>query len=69
MTQPRNAGPPADNPPANGFTLTNSYALGLAGEQVTETGGDGQWLHTNVFVGGQLLATYDDAGVHFHITD
>jgi RHS repeat-associated protein len=55
--------------PNNGFTLTNSYALGLSGEQVTETGGDGQWLHTNVFVGGQLLSTYDDGGVHFHMTD
>ena len=53
----------------NGFTLTNSYGLDLAGEQVTETGGDGQWLHTNVFVGGQLLATYDPNGLHSNITD
>jgi len=53
----------------NGFTLTNSYGLDLAGEQVTETGGDGQWLHTNVFVGGQLLATYDPNGIHSNITD
>jgi len=49
--------------PNNGFTLANSYGLDLAGEQVTESGGDGQWLHTNVFVGGQLLATYDPNGL------
>jgi RHS repeat-associated protein len=54
---------------SNGFTPTNSYALGLGGEQVTETGGDGQWLHTNVFAGGQLITTYDDNGVHSHIAD
>jgi RHS repeat-associated protein len=53
----------------NGFTLTNSYALGQGGEQVTETGGDGQWLHSNFYAGGQLLATYDDDGVHFQIAD
>jgi RHS repeat-associated protein len=53
----------------NGFTQQEAYVLDLGGEQVTETGGDGQWLHTNVFVEGQLLATYDDAGVHSHITD
>jgi RHS repeat-associated protein len=53
----------------NGFSLTNSYVLGLGGEQVIETDGSGQWLHTNVFVGGSLLATYDSDGVHFHIDD
>jgi RHS repeat-associated protein len=36
---------------------------------VIETDGSGQWLHTNVFVGGSLLATYDSDGVHFHIDD
>jgi RHS repeat-associated protein len=53
----------------NGFNLTNSYILDLSGDQVTETDGTGQWLHTNVFVGGNLLATYDTNGVHYHIDD
>ena len=29
-----------------------------SGEQLTETDGSGNWLHTNVFAAGQLLATY-----------
>ncbi|MDP9049378.1 MAG: Ig-like domain-containing protein, partial [Acidobacteriota bacterium] len=53
----------------NGFTLTNTYALGPGGEQVTEMGRDGQWLHSNLYAGGQLLATYDDDGIHFQIAD
>jgi RHS repeat-associated protein len=54
---------------SNGFSITHSYALGSSGEQVSETGEAGEWLHTNVNVGGTLLATYDDEGVHYHATD
>ena len=54
---------------SNGFTLTNSYALDQEGHQVTETDGNGQWMHTNVYAGGMMLATYDNNGTHFHITD
>jgi RHS repeat-associated protein len=49
----------------NGFFTTaglmqsgSSYVLGPGGEQVTEFDGSGNWKHTNVFAGGQLLATY-----------
>jgi RHS repeat-associated protein len=42
----------------NGFTLTNTYVIGPSGEQLTETDGNGNWVHTNVFAAGQLLATY-----------
>jgi RHS repeat-associated protein len=27
------------------------------------------WNHTNVYANGQLMATYDNAGLHFHLTD
>ena len=40
------------------FTLTNTYIIGPSGEQLTETDGNGNWVHTNVFAAGQLLATY-----------
>jgi RHS repeat-associated protein len=47
----------------NGFTVTNSYILGLAGEQLTElhwTNGSPSFGHTNVFAtGAGLVATYD----------
>ena len=48
-----------------GYTPTNSYVLGLGGEQITEfniTGGASVWAHTNVFSGGALLATYSPTG-------
>ena len=44
--------------PNNGFMLTNTYVIGPSGEQLTEIDGNGNWLHTNVFAAGQLLATY-----------
>jgi RHS repeat-associated protein len=56
----------------NGFLATNSYGLGLGGEQVTETkvsGGASAWAHTNVYSGGTLLGTYDPQGLHFQLED
>jgi RHS repeat-associated protein len=43
----------------NGFTPTASYILGLSNEQLTETDGQGQWQHTNVYAAGTIIATYD----------
>jgi RHS repeat-associated protein len=40
------------------FALTNTYIIGPSGEQLTETDGNGNWVHTNVYAAGQLLATY-----------
>ena len=54
---------------SNGFTETAGYALGPNGEQVAEVDGQGNWTHTNVFAAGELLATYDPQGVHFHFSD
>ena len=61
------------DPSVNGFQATNDYVRGPGGEQLTETGSDGQgnmvWAHTNVYAGGQLMATYNPDGLHFHLTD
>jgi RHS repeat-associated protein len=51
-----------------GFTLGSQYLLDLGGNQATELNG-GNWLHSNVWAGGKLLATYDTSGVHFPLTD
>ena len=61
------------DPSVNGYQATNDYVRGPGGEQLTETGSDGQgnmvWAHTNVYAGGQLMATYNPDGLHFHLTD
>lgn len=57
----------------NGFSPTDistrTYVLDQTGNQVTELDGKRNWQHTNVFVAGQMLATYDVAGLHFNVTD
>ncbi len=45
----------------NGFTLQSSYVRN-AGGQEGEWNGAGAWVHTNVFAGGALLATYSSVG-------
>jgi RHS repeat-associated protein len=58
------------NPATNGFTLTESYVLGPDGEELTMIGsGSTGWQRTNVYGQGKLLATYDTAGLHFHLSD
>ena len=63
---------------ANGFSVTNSYALGPGNEQLTEmavSSGTMQWSHTNVYGAGMLLATYDadpnsgTQALHFQLSD
>lgn len=51
------------------FAATATYVLGPGGEQMTEIDGSGNWQHTNVYNGGQLLATYDTQGLHFPQAD
>ncbi|MHB1938944.1 MAG: RHS repeat-associated core domain-containing protein [Acidobacteriaceae bacterium] len=53
----------------NGFHITSSYVLGLGGEQFAELDGGGNWVHTNVFAEGKLLATYAGADTYFALTD
>ena len=57
------------NPGSNGFQLTQSYVLGQSGETLTSLDGGGNWLRTNVYAAGKLMATYDATGLHFHLTD
>jgi len=61
-------------PAAGVFTPTNSYVLGLSNEQLTETDGNGNWIHTNVYAAGMQIATYDLAptgnpALHFQLAD
>jgi RHS repeat-associated protein len=58
----------------NGFTPTNSYVLGPSGEVLTETDGNGNWIRSNVYAAGILIATYDTAptgqpALHFQLED
>ena len=52
---------------------TEGYVVGPSGEQLTEVAmqNDGTiaWKHTNVYAGGKLIGTYDNAGLHFHFDD
>jgi hypothetical protein len=53
----------------NHFQLTETYAIGQNGEEMSMFNSSGNWQRSNVFGAGRLLATYDVAGLHFHITD
>jgi hypothetical protein len=60
------------------FTPRAQYLLDQGGNQVTELSGSGSnlaWVHTNIWVGGTLDATYtapsgsNPGGLHFHLKD
>jgi RHS repeat-associated protein len=60
----------------SGGTISASYLIDLAGNQVTELNGSSTWMHSNVWApGGRLIATYEGPGephpntYHFHLTD
>ena len=55
----------------NGYTPTTEYVLDQAGGQMTEVsvGSVPGWQHTNVTANGALIATYDNAGLHFYLND
>lgn len=53
----------------NGFSETAGYVLGPNGEQTAETDGQGNWVYTNVYVNGELIATYTPGGLSFHFND
>lgn len=61
------------DPATNGFTAQKDFIIGPSGEQLTEMGmgesGVMAWNHTNVYANGQLMATYDNNGLHFHLND
>jgi RHS repeat-associated protein len=41
----------------------------LNGNQLAELNGSGQWVHSNVYANGRLLATYDGYGTRFQLED
>jgi RHS repeat-associated protein len=55
------------------FIPDETYVVGQNGEQVSELDSTGHWIHSNVYAGGQLLATYSQNGssqlLHFNVTD
>ncbi len=61
------------DPSVNGYQAMKDSIAGPNGEQLTETGVDANgtvaWAHTNVWINGQLLATYDANGIHFYFAD
>lgn len=60
---------------AGGGSLTTVYILGLRNQQLTELDGSGSWKHSNIFVGDEMLATYEGPagvaapGYHYHLSD
>ncbi len=50
-------------------TVSAQYLLDPGGDQVTELTGSGSWVHSNVWAGAHLDATYDTKGLHFHLFD
>jgi RHS repeat-associated protein len=62
----------ASRPDANcalGTTTLADYVVDQFGRQITEADGSANWRHTNVYANGELLATYDGAGLHYALND
>jgi hypothetical protein len=61
------------DPSVNGYQATKDSILGPSGGQLTETGldvnGNVAWAHTNVWVGGSLIAAYDPDGIQINGTN
>lgn len=56
------------DPAASGIAIADSYLLDEAGNELSMFD-QGTWQLTNVFGNGELLATYDAKGLHFHLKD
>jgi RHS repeat-associated protein len=63
------------NPANNGFEASAETVsiLGPGGQQITEMAVDASgtvaWQHSNVWVAGSLIGTYDNNGLHFYFDD
>ncbi len=62
------------DPNVNGFTTSSDYILGPSNQQFTELRASSTpnvmiWHHTNIWLGGNLLGTYDEFGTHFYFDD
>jgi len=51
------------------FSLTDLYVTDLNGQELTVMTDSHAWDHTNVFAGGQLLATYKSTDTYFVMND
>ena len=58
---------------SNGFVQTAGYVVGPGGEQLTEVDANNNWRHTNIYVGGKLIGTYDGTvsapTLHYYFDD
>jgi|GEM_PF-1334368 len=52
-----------------GGGVISSYVVGPNGEQAAELNGSSQWIHSNIYAEGRLLATYNSSGTHFQLSD
>jgi hypothetical protein len=63
------------DPAANGFETSTETddVRGQGGEQMSElsmdANGNMAWQHTNVWIAGTLIGTYDNNGLHFYLND
>jgi RHS repeat-associated protein len=53
----------------NGFTPATHDLLGPSGEKFLSLDGNDNWLSTNIYAHGELVATYDAAGTHYNFSD
>jgi len=53
----------------SGISVTSRYIVGIGGEQLSEENSSGNWVHTNVFANGKLLATYEPSETYFAMND
>ncbi len=53
----------------NGLNPTNEYVVGMGGEQLMETNGLYDALHSNFFLNGQLLATNNGSSWYYNLND
>lgn len=59
----------AQGAPNNGFQQSTWDIRGPSGEQLTETDGQGNWNHTNVYADDEVIGTYVPAGLYFQLSD
>ena len=60
------------DPTANGYQTAKDSITGPSGEQLTEVeniSGVMTWKRTNVWIGNDLIATYNATGLHFFFND
>ncbi|MGA8908099.1 MAG: RHS repeat-associated core domain-containing protein, partial [Acidobacteriaceae bacterium] len=57
------------DPSVNGFTANANYVRDQSGNQLSQFDGSGNWVHTNIYANGALIATDDTTETHFYLND